>query len=193
MGSDMALDLKPRKITVTEFRRMAEVGILRDGERVELLDGALVEMSPIGRLHWVLHGRAVAYLNRALAGRAFVAGNASVALGQFDEPEPDILIVPPLDVEYLRRDPRPDEVCAIVEISDSSLRKDTGVKRRLYGRFGIADYLVIDVHARVMLRYTSALDAGYGEPQALRAGDTFRLTALPDVELEVEPFLPPAE
>jgi Uma2 family endonuclease len=187
----MTAELKPRKISVAEYRRMAEVGILDSDERVELLDGVIVEMSPIGMPHWRLHGRIVEYLVRRLGSRGFVAGQASVALGEFNEPQPDILIVPPEQERLDAPEPRPDEIWAVVEIADSSLLKDTGPKRALYERFEIRDYLVADVGGARLLRYAPRSSGSYGEPAVLGHGDRFRLAAIPDVELEAGAFLPP--
>ena len=191
MAREMTAELKPRKISVAEYRRMAEVGILDSDERLELLDGVIVEMSPIGMPHWRLHGRIVEYLVRRLGSRGFVAGQASVALGEFNEPQPDILIVPPEQERLDAPEPRPDEIWAVVEIADSSLLKDTGPKRALYERFEIRDYLVADVGGARLLRYAPRSSGSYGEPAVLGHGDRFRLAAIPDVELEAGAFLPP--
>jgi Uma2 family endonuclease len=183
--SDMALDIIPRKITVSEYHRMVECGILAENERVELLDGMLVHMSPIGRPHRMVHALIVEYLNAKLGERAIVQGMSSIQLGTFSEPEPDVLVLPRKLREFLMREPDPTEVYAVIEIADSSLRTDTGIKRRLYGDFCVADYLVVDVKAHLLLRYTGPFHDGYGEPERLGPGAT-----LPDIELEASRFLP---
>jgi Uma2 family endonuclease len=189
--SDMALDIIPRKITVSEYHRMAEVGILADDERVELLDGMLVKMSPLGRPHRMVHALIVEYLNRTLGERAIVQGMASVQLGEYSEPQPDILVLPRKLNEFVLREPDPAEAYAVIEISDSSLRKDTGIKRRLYGKFRVLDYLVVDVKARELLRYTGPFDEWDAKPERLSPGGTFHLVSLPDIELDVDRFLAP--
>jgi Uma2 family endonuclease len=172
---------------------MAEAGIIRDGERVELLDGALVEMSPIGGPHWTIHAVLVPYLATRLTGRALVAGQASVALGDFDEPQPDILIVPPTPAKFARTRPEPGEILAIIEIADSSLAKDTKTKRLLYEKFGIRDYLVVDVGTQTLLHYRLRDVPQYGEPERLRRGEYVSLDAFPDVRLDVDRFLTPRD
>lgn len=190
--SDMATELKPRKITVLEYRRMAEIGILRPDERLELLDGAIFEMSPLGWEHAVLHSRIVEYLLERLKKRASIFGMASVALGQFSEPQPDIVIADPSRaVSY--RPPTLEYVFAVIEISDSSLRRDMGVKRQLYATFSLPDYLVVDVKNRVLQRFRRASDGGFLEPERMTYGDMFTLTEIPDVSLEAAAFLPPQE
>ena len=188
--SDMALDIIPRKITVAEYRRMAEVGILAEDERVELLDGMLVKMSPLGRPHRMVHALIVEYLNMTLGERAIVQGMSSVQLGDYSEPQPDIVVLPRKLQEFVLREPAPTEVYAVIEIADSSLRIDTGIKRRLYGNFRVVEYLVVDVKARVLLRYTGRFDDWDAKPEHIVPGDTFRLVSLQDIELDAERFLP---
>jgi len=188
--SDMAVEIEPRRLTVAEYRRMGEVGILAEDERVELLDGTIVLMSPIGRPHRARHAYLVEYLIGALGGRATVAGPYSLALGDFDEPAPDILVLPSaLDLHL--RDPEPHEVYAVIELAGSSLRHDTGFKRRLYARFAIAEYLVVDLNGGVLLRHTQPADGEFRSLERLGRGDHMRLLAVPNIELDVDRFLPP--
>jgi Uma2 family endonuclease len=189
--SDMATaELKLRKLSVAEYHRMVDTGILEEDERIELLDGIIVEMSPLSQRHVALHSRIVAYLLDALGGRAVIAGHFSLRLGEFDEPQPDIGIFAPEPDSYFGRPPTIDEPYALIEISDSSLQKDTGPKRELYARFGIEEYLVVDVSSSELLRYSGLFAGQYGTLQRLRYGDTFDLSAPPGVTLEVDRFLP---
>jgi len=128
-----AVGYEQRRFTVDEFHRLVEAGILDADERVELLDGLLVLMSPIGMDHWKSHGRVSAYLTTRLEGRAFVVPGGSFPLGLRDEPQPDIALLPPKWPESDDRPQPPDDMLAFIEISDSSLRKDTDLKARLYG------------------------------------------------------------
>lgn len=186
--SDMAL-LSPRKFTVTEYHRMCEVGVLRSGERVELLDGLVVEMSPIGRRHWQRHALVIAYLNGLLGKAALVVGQGSFPLGNDSEPAPDIAVLAPLAYDELDRSPSPHEVAAFIEFADSSLAKDTGVKLQLYGRSGVADYLVVDLEANVLLHFTEPHALGYRRSDRLAIGGEFRLAGLPGITLRSDPFL----
>lgn len=189
--SDMLLEMQPRKFTVAEFHRMAEEGILRDDERVELLDGLLIPMSPIGPPHRALHWQIDDYLKRVLSGQALVSGKWSQPLGEFNEPQPDIIILALKPEEFFKRDAFVEEVYAMVEVADTSLVTETGFKRDLYARFGVPDYLVADVGNRRLLHYALPIDDRYGEPQHLSYGDTFTLQARPDIILNADPFLLP--
>jgi Uma2 family endonuclease len=168
---------------------MAEAGIIGPRERVELLDGLIVTMPPIGIPHWTTHARLVEYLIETFKGRATVPGMISIPLGDRSEPEPDIAILAALPYRRLNRAPEPAEVYAMIELADSSLAKDTRTKRRLYARFGLADYLVVDLNADILLHFSSPAGDDYPEPRTLRRGDRFALAALPEIELEAERFL----
>jgi Uma2 family endonuclease len=187
--SDMAIEYKLRAFTVEEFHRLAEVGVLRPEERVELLDGAIVEMSPIGIPHWDRHARITAYLVATLGKHALVVPQGSFPLGHANEPQPDVAVLAPLPYARDGRGPTPDEIFAVVELADSSLSKDLGPKLRLYARFGIADYLVVDLERNLLVHYQDPHDLGYRGENRLQATDTFTLCRLPRVTLSAASFL----
>jgi Uma2 family endonuclease len=188
--SDMAL-LAPRPFTVDEYHRMADAGLFQD-ERVELLDGVIVTMSPIGKRHWVRHGTIDGYLRDALRSRAFVVGQGSFPLGDRNEPQPDIAIVPP-DVDESREIVPPHDIYAMVEVAETSLPLDLGPKLRLYARFGIRDYLVVELAANVLVHHMQPDDLGYRRIERLGYGETFALHHFPDIILRADPFLAPPD
>lgn len=189
---DMAVELEPRTFTVAEYHRMVEAGILGARERVELLDGVIVSMPPIGVPHWSRHGHILKYLFGKLDGRAQVQGQISIPLGEWSEPEPDVAVLADLPYDRLNRVPASAEIYAVVELSESSLKKDTGTKRRLYASFVIADYLVVDLAGDVLLHFSAPRDGDYPDPRSLGRDDSFVLTALPDLVLAAGPFLGPS-
>jgi Uma2 family endonuclease len=187
--SEMALEYTLRPFTVDEYHSMVEAGVLEEDERIELIDGAIVEMSPIGKAHWARHSRIVKYLMRMLGASAEVVGQSSLPLGTRDEPQPDVAILAPRSYEGATPYPSPAEIYAAIEISDSSLRKDLGPKMRLYARHAIADYLVIDLTDDVLLHHHDPHDVGYRSCDRLGADDVFSLRALPDIALQAKAFL----
>jgi len=187
--SDMAAELVPRRFTVDEYHRMADAGIIDSDERTELLDGLIVQMAPIGVPHWTTHMRVVAYLNDALRGRAVVPGQISIPLGEHNEPQPDIAVLADLPYRRMSRSPQPSEIYAMIELAASSLATDTRVKRSLYGRFAIPDYLVVDLGADVLFHFSQPAGGDYPEPRRLGRGDTLTLSALPDIVLRADRFL----
>jgi Uma2 family endonuclease len=184
----MVSDYTLRPFTVDEYHRMVAAGVLDAEERVELIDGAIVEMSPIGRNHWGHHLAITTYLGRVLGDRAAVAGQASLPLRPRDEPQPDVAILVPRDYVH-GPDFRPTELLAAIEIADSSLRKDLGVKAKLYARHRVLDYLVVDLQHGVLVHHRDPHDLGYRTCTTLRRGDTFTLTGLPNIVLDVSAFL----
>jgi Uma2 family endonuclease len=186
--SDMAV-LSPHRFTVAEYHRIAESGALDDA-RVELIDGVIVEMSPIGSLHWRLHAHINAYLVDALRGVASLVPQGSFPLGEHNEPEPDFAIVEPFERDAPADVLMPSQIWAAIELSDSSLAKDLGPKLRLYGRFGIPDYLVVDLQAKTLLHHSDPHELGYRRTEGVGRGDRLSLTRLPHVVLEAAAFLP---
>jgi Uma2 family endonuclease len=187
--SDMAIEYKLREFTVDEYHRLAEIGMLRPDERVELLDGAIVEMSPIGNRHWRQHARISAYLAATLGDDAFVVPQGSFPLGPKNEPQPDLAVLAPLHRADAERDPTPEEIYAVIELADSSLGKDTGPKLRLYARFGIPDYIVVDLEGDILIHYRDPHELGYRSEDRLHATDTFTIRRLAPIALSAAPFL----
>jgi Uma2 family endonuclease len=191
--SNIPIEYKLREFTVAEYHQMAEIGVLGAEERVELLDGALVEMSPIGRRHWRSHAAITAYLNETLSKRALIVGQGSFPLGRNNEPQPDIAILATGCADPSAGDPLPDEIYAVIEIADSSLGKDTGPKLRLYARFGIPDYLVVDLAGDILIHYHDPHELGYRSEDRLHAADTFTMYRLAHIALSAAPFLRSAD
>jgi Uma2 family endonuclease len=187
--SDMAIEYKLREFTVEEYHRLAEIGMLRPDERVELLDGAIVEMSPIGNRHWGRHARISAYLAATLSSDASVIPQGSFPLGSKNEPQPDLAILAPLQWDEAGRGPTPKEIYAVIELADSSLGKDTGPKLRLYARFGIPDYIVVDLESDILIHYHDPHELGYRSEDRLHAPDTFTIRRLPHIAMSAAPFL----
>jgi len=136
-----------RALTVAEYHRMGEVGILHEDDRVELIEGELVAMTPIGSNH----SGTINTLNRALVmavgSRGVVAVQNPVQLDDLSEPQPDFSILRPRPDDYRRATPRPDEVVLIIEVADSSLAYDRAIKRALYARHGIPEPWIVNLQA----------------------------------------------
>jgi Uma2 family endonuclease len=190
--ADMVLENQLREFTVSEFHRMAEAGIIGEDERVELLDGQIIQMVPVGVPHWNRHATIVSYLNDMLRGRAIVVGQGSFPLGVRSEPKPDVAVLAPRLYELDGRPPRSHEIFALVELAESSLATDLGPKLKVYARHSIRDYLVVDLDDDRLLHHTDPREVGYDTLATLGSGDTFVLTAILDVVLSTAPFLRPS-
>jgi Uma2 family endonuclease len=137
-----------RALTVAEYHRMGEVGILTERDRVELIEGELIAMSPIGSEHSGTVNALTRTLVRAVGDRAIVAVQNPVQLDDLSEPEPDFALLKPRDDDYRQATPRPHEVLLIIEVADSSLAYDRAVKRSLYARHGIPEFWIINLTAK---------------------------------------------
>jgi Uma2 family endonuclease len=191
---DAQTGISLRTFTVDEYHRMAEAGLFDEAPMVELLDGLVVAMPPIGERHWVMHALIVEYLIQRLNERVLVVGQISVPLGDRDEPQPDIALVARsaiTDLADRKRRVVPSEVLALIEIAETSLLKDLGFKRRLYSDWEIPTYLVVDLPAGRLRKFSRPVEGDYASEEILGRGDAFTLEAFPDVTLEVGRFLPP--
>lgn len=136
-----------RPITVSEYHRMGEVGILGDRDRVELIEGELVAMSPIGSYHHGTVNKLNHSLVQAVGERAVVSVQGPVRLDEFSEPEPDIALLKPRPDFYQDGHAGPADVLLLIEVADTSLNYDHAVKRALYARHAIQELWIVDLTA----------------------------------------------
>ncbi len=182
-AEDMLAGLPVRPLKRDEYEKLVELGAF-DDERVELLFGRIVEMPPQGPLHDGTIDALNRRLTRALGDRALVRVQASF-LGPESVPILDLAVVP--DADY--RDRHPDRAFLIVEVVQSSLRKDRGPKSRLYAQCGVPEYWIVDVTSGVIEVHTDPLEDRYTRVQPCRRGDRMRLVAFPDVEIPASEIL----
>ncbi len=136
-----------RPITVTEYHRMGEVGILGERDRVELIEGELVAMSPTGSYHQGTVNQLTHSLVQTVGDRAIVAVQGPVRLDDFSEPEPDFALLRSRPDFYRDAHPLPSDVLLLIEVADTSLNYDRAVKRALYARHAIPELWIIDLNA----------------------------------------------
>jgi Uma2 family endonuclease len=175
---------RPRRLfTADEFERMVEAGVFRPDERLELIRGDIVEMSPVGPGH----GACVASLNKrfviGLGDRAVVWIQSSARVAFDSVPEPDLALLRPRS--YRRANPTPEDIRLVVEVADTSLRYDRTAKLRLYARAGIAEYWVVSVDDEWLEIYRSPEGDGYRESRRLQRDTTIAPLAFPDVVITV--------
>jgi Uma2 family endonuclease len=171
--------------TVDDYHRMAEVGILPGGDRVELIEGVVVSMSPIGPAHFAVTLRLDRLLKAALGERATVSVQGPVRMVPRSEPEPDIAVLRRSPDDYERELPGPLDVLLLVEVADSTLAKDRDVKAPLYARHSISEYWLLDVAGREALvhRVPLAAEGRYGSVERVGIDGTLEMAALSDVRI----------
>jgi hypothetical protein len=136
-----------RALTIAEYHRMGEVGILTGRDRVELIEGELVAMAPIGSEHSGTVNALTRLLVEIVGDRGVVAVQNPVQLDDLTEPEPDFAVLKPRPDYYRRATPRADDVLLLIEVADSSLAYDRAVKRSLYARHGIPEFWIVNLTA----------------------------------------------
>lgn len=173
-----------RPLRRVEYDRLVALGTF-EGERIELIEGALRRMSPIGPPHTSTVDDLNQLLVLALAGRARVRVQGSFAAGELSEPEPDVSILPLGDY----RSAHPSEAHLVIEVADSSLYYDRGEKAHLYAACGVPEYWIVNLVDRVVEVHREPTASGYREVTTIPKGARLRLLAFPDVELKVDEFL----
>ena len=188
-----SVDLPRHRFTVEDYHRMAEVGLLGEDDRVELLEGEVVEMTPIGPEHAGTVDRLNQRLIQALAGRAIVRVQSPIRVDDRSEPEPDLALLRPVEDFYTSRIPGPGDVLAVIEVADTSYERERSVKQRLYARAGIPELWIVDIR-----RSPAALERfaepnrpeGHYERRETLAGDaTVVPVSVPEVALRVGDLL----
>jgi Uma2 family endonuclease len=180
-----------RLLTVEEYHRMAEIGILEADERVELLAGQIVKMAAKGTAHGAAIARTRILLENRLGAQVLVRLQDPVRLNDYSEPEPDIAVVVPDPFYYEDHHPTPSEVYLIIEVADTTLRTDLGIKAKIYAESGIADYWVLDVNNRQLHVFREPSQDGYQSRVILADGDSISLLRFPDCSFFVREMLRP--
>ena len=187
---------KVRKFTVAEYYRMAEVGILSPEERVQLIEGEIIVMPPMGPGHAGKIIRSNHLLWGLAADQFLVCIQTPLHLDGGSEPEPDVMLVRPRADCYETIHPTPADAFVVIEVSDSTLEFDRNRKAQVYGRAGVAQTLVLNLPEDCIENFTEPGPQGYGRHTLHRRGDKIQLIALPHLDLAVEdllPLLPAAE
>jgi Uma2 family endonuclease len=177
--------------TVDEWHRMSDVGLFGEDARMELLDGEVIEMAPIGSRH----GGCVTYLARSLitaAGTgAVVAIQNPIRLDERSEPQPDLSVLTPRPDGYRQSHPTPSEVLLVIEVSETTLAYDRDRKARHYAASGIRECWIVDIEGKQLLVMRQPTRGGYLEVRSLGRGDQVEVEAYPEISLAVGDILGP--
>jgi Uma2 family endonuclease len=180
------------RISIERYQQMVASGLLGRDDRVELIEGELRDVAPIGLKHAALTARLNKFFVLGAGDRAIVSPGGPVDLGQFSEPEPDLSLLRPRADYYASRIPQVADVLLVVEVSDTSLKFDQTIKRDLYARYGIAEYWIVDVNAQRVIVHRAPTPRGYAQcfelsaaaPATVGCADlTLAPLALPDLQL----------
>jgi Uma2 family endonuclease len=184
----MSADVIKRRFTADEYQRMGQVGILPE-RRLELIDGEVLVMTPIG----TRHNAAVNRTNRVLVGlvgdQAIVQVQGSIRLDGYSEPQPDLALLTPRADDYVSRHPGPADILLLIEVSDSSIDYDVGRKAALYAASAIREYWVADLEKGELVVHLDPEGHAYRAIRRYRRGASIAPEALPDCALATDILL----
>jgi Uma2 family endonuclease len=185
MGTLMETWPRRHRITVDEYHRMAEVGLLARDARVELVEGEIIEVAPIGKAHTSVVEQLTRLLVRAVGDDAIVRVQGSVRLSQWSEAEPDVVLLKPRPDFYRNEFASGADTLLVIEVSDSTLRYDRDIKVPLYARHGVPEVWIVDLQNDQLLVYGSPSDGAYGRPTSVARPQTMLVTGLPGVAVDL--------
>jgi len=192
MGTHMESWPQRHRITVHDYHRMGEIGVFAPDARVELIEGEIIDMAPLGNDHQSIVDQLNRTLVLAVGRNAIVRTQGSIRLSQWSEPEPDVVLLKP----------RPDfyrgaefafgtDSLLVIEVSDTTLKYDRDIKVPLYARHGVPEVWIVDVNGNVLLVYGDLRDGKYERHVVLERPATVPLTHLPGVTLDVGALFAP--
>lgn len=182
-----------RLLTTSEYEQMIAAGIFKEDDRVELLEGVIVEMSPKGMKHATSTDRAARHFIRTLGDRVIVRNQNPILLNDYSEPEPDLVLAAPEEAEYSFRHPQPEDIYLILEVADTTLSYDRNSKGMSYAKSGIIQYLILNLNEMEIEDYQEPSADGYRQKQTYKAGQNFKLVAFPNITVKVRDLLPPMQ
>ena len=187
---DMGTAQQRRLFTADEYYRLADVGILRRDDRVELLDGDIVEMTPIGIRHAACVDRLLALVQPRVTGRAILRVQNPIRLSPHSEPQPDLSILKARGDFYASAHPAPGDVLLVIEVADSSLEFDRAVKVPLYARSGIPEVWLVDLEESRVETFAQPAPDGYQRSHVAVRGECVTCAGFPDFSLSVDEIIP---
>lgn len=184
-GIVVGVTMLRHRFSVDDYYRMGEAGVLGEDDRVELLEGEVVTMSPIGSRHAFCVDQLTRLLGDGLRGRAVLRVHNPVRLNQWSEPQPDVSLLRPPHRRYAAAHPVPGDVFLVIEVADSSVISDRSFKLPLYARAGIPEAWLVDLVANRVELYREPSATGYGYIERVEREGTVRPSAFDDLALAV--------
>jgi Uma2 family endonuclease len=185
----MRADVTRKLFTVDDYYRMAEAGIIKPEDRVELIEGEIVEMRPIGIRHAGCVNRVTDLLTHLFRGKATVTVQNPARLNQYNEPQPDLILAKPRADYYSSQYPTGEDIFLMIEIADTTLRKDRNVKVPIYARLGVPEVWIGDLQHDRILVFRDPAGSSYQTSLTLQRGDSLSVAAFPEITFKVEDLL----
>ena len=180
-----------RLFTASEYQTLADVGVLGEDERVELIEGRIIQMAAKNVAHAIATSRSNRSFQRLLGDQALVRVQDPILLNDYSEPEPDIVLVAPPDERYLDHHPMPKDIFLVLEIAETSLAYDRDVKCPLFAQNGVIQFCLLNLQTRELEDYRESSRNGYHHKRTYSAEQSFTLVAFPKLSIKVKDLLPP--
>ena len=185
----MSVQIARRHFSVAEYYKMAAAGVFSEDDRVELIEGEIVEMNPIGSRHAACVGRLTKLLERLAGDRAIVWVQNPVQVSEYSEPLPDVALLKPRDDFYAQANPQPSDVLLIIEVADSSVEYDRGIKVPIYGQSGIPEVWLVNLPKETIEIYTRPLESEYREIRLVKRGESLSAKSIPNLTIDADDVL----
>jgi Uma2 family endonuclease len=185
----MSRQLAKHPITVDEYERMGEAGIFHPDGRLELLEGEIYEMSPIGSLHAACVDFLSSFLNRLYGGKLIVRVQNPIRLDDFSEPQPDIALLRWRDDFYRRAHPTPNDVLLVIEVADSTVESDRSYKMLLYAKAGIPEVWLVSLPDEKIELYAEPAGGSYQFTRDFQRGEDVQAHSIADLRVTVADVL----
>ena len=187
----MFVQVERRLFTVADYHRMAETGVLTADDRVELIQGEIIAMSPIGVRHAACVTRLTDLFTLHFRGQANVSVQNPLRLDEMSEPEPDVMLLKYREDYYAQETPSGDDVLLLVEVSDASLAYDKAVKLPLYARANIPEVWIVNLVDNVIEIFRAPKDDQYTDTRKAYLNDAVTAVSLPDVQFTTKELIGP--
>lgn len=168
----MSLQIARHHFTVSEYYRMAEAGIFTEDDRVELIEGEIIEMSPVGSRHSACVARLIRLFSRCIGDSIILNAQNPVRLDDYSEPEPDVALLRARDDFYASEHPGPADTLLLVEVAETSLGYDRQIKVPLYAKAGVPEVWVVDLRQATVTRHARPFEAAYQDVQICKHGES---------------------
>lgn len=180
---------RPWRFTVEDYHRLGEAGILGEDERVELIEGEIVDMTPIGSHHAGSVKRVVAFLRSRVGSDVVLSVQDPLYLREDLEPQPDVMLLRYREDYYSLSHPASEDVLLLVEVADSSIAYDRMEKADLYAAHGVPEYWLVDLTKQAVLVHTAPSALGYRSVETRRREETWNSTMLPALSVRGQDLL----
>jgi Uma2 family endonuclease len=189
IGEAMSVQLQKRYFNVDDYYRMFKAGVFSEGDHVELIEGEVIEMSPIGKRHAGCVNRLNRLLNRSVGELAIVSVQSPISSDDFSEPQPDVALLKPRADFYSNSHPTPADVLVIIEVADTSVDYDRNVKLPIYARVGIPEAWLVILPKDLIEVHSEPKNGKYQKVQRLKRGKRLASTTIPVLKPDVDDIL----